>query len=437
MMNAIRRISSDKNGNFAMIAAISAFPIFIAAGICVDVGYAYSSKVKLDNAADAAVLASLQNALSDLQKTGLAKTSFTQDEEVGVNFMRGNLEDNPDIILGGFQVEVKQDVDALYATGTYEADVNTSIMNIFGNKTVRISNTVTATTKVGKELNFFMLLDNTPSMGVAATLQDIAKLETVTQQEGVGLCAFACHLSGNYGAEPATRADNFLIARDENINLRIDTVRQSTSQFMQELEGRSMYRGQMKAAIYTFGTDAETDFGLKEVAALSNDFQSLRSKTDGIELMTIPYQNFDDDRQTDYDKTTKKLVQEVDKAPKADANRENVIFMVTDGVNDSNKTNCGKKKVNAGRCIEPLDVKLCERFKSKGNKIAILYTTYLPIPNNGFYQKFVAPFQNDIPDELRQCASEGLFAEVGFGDSLPEAMKEMLNTILMKPRLTH
>jgi Flp pilus assembly protein TadG len=55
----VRRFWLNRRGNYAVIVAIAAIPLFGAVGLAVDVTRALETKSRLANAADAAVLASL------------------------------------------------------------------------------------------------------------------------------------------------------------------------------------------------------------------------------------------------------------------------------------------------------------------------------------------------------------------------------------------
>ncbi len=46
-------------------------------------------------------------------------------------------------------------------------------------------------------------------------------------------------------------------------------------------------------------------------------------------------------------------------------------------------------------------------------KIAILYTHYLPVPANTWYETYIPPIQSDIGPALQACASPGLFYDAG------------------------
>lgn len=473
MFRVFERFLADCRGNFAMMTAIAMVPIFMAAGLGLDLTTAYSAQTRLNSAADAAVLAALSKALNDAKVTG-QKASYPAEELLAGSFMLANIENEYALDLTDFKVDIVNKGKYIEATASYNATVDTAIMKIFNRDEIVLANTVSGTTRVGDRVNFYFLVDNTPSMGVAATLSGITAMEKATAAAGVESCAFACHLTENAAvasneadengrndenddgrrdddedsgdcsdggddcdnAGAGTPRDNFEIARANGIDLRIDIVRNSTQGVMDFIHAKQFYPGQYKAAVYSFGSDAEKDFGLTEVAAPSSAFDDLKKQTADIQLMTIPYQGYDDDRQTDFDKTLNNLKQTVKKDEAGGDDAEKIIFVVTDGVADANKPNgCTKKKVNAGRCIEPMDIKACEQIKKQGYKLAVLYTTYLPIPNNGFYNKWVRPFQNEIPGALKACASEGLFAEVGFDDSIREAMEKLLNSAVETPRL--
>jgi hypothetical protein len=51
-------------------------------------------------------------------------------------------------------------------------------------------------------------------------------------------------------------------------------------------------------------------------------------------------------------------------------------------VGDAEKPTSCTKKLNGGRRQEPIDITQCTALKAKGYRIAVLYTTYLPLPTN-------------------------------------------------------
>ncbi len=425
MRALLKKFKRDNRGNFAITAAIAILPLFAAAGLGLDLTNAYSARTKLDDAADSAVLAALQSAKTELKITGETKT-YPASELFGNAMMVANIEQEYGIKLNSFSVKVTNTGGALEAHAVYDADVETTIMHVFNRNQVKIANEVLASSRIDQKMSIYMLLDNTPSMGVAATQADITKMIGATDDN----CAFACH-SDNDG-------DNYYnLAKAIGVNMRIDIVRNATEKLMDEIKHKQFYPGQFKVGVYSFGQKAEK-LELTEVAAPSSDFDTQKTLTAGLDLMTIPYQGYDDDQQTDFDNTLKALRNKIKTDEAKGDDSEKIVFVVTDGVGDANKPyTCTKNKVNGTRCIEPLDIKACELIKKKGYKLAVLYTTYLPLPTNSFYRNWVAPFQADIPATLAKCATPGLFSEVGFGDSIPDAMKELLNSATTMPRLVY
>ena len=64
---------------------------------------------------------------------------------------------------------------------------------------------------------------------------------------------------------------------------------------------------------------------------------------------------------------------------------------------------------------------LCTAIKNRGIKIAVLYTTYLALPTNSWYNTWIAPFNagpynpsvnSEIAANMQSCASPGLYFEV-------------------------
>ena len=49
----------------------------------------------------------------------------------------------------------------------------------------------------------------------------------------------------------------------------------------------------------------------------------------------------------------------------------------------------------------------CTTIKKRGIRIAVLYTEYLPLPTNSWYNTYIAPFQPNIGATLQACASPG------------------------------
>jgi hypothetical protein len=111
---------------------------------------------------------------------------------------------------------------------------------------------------------------------------------------------------------------------------------------------------------------------------------------------------------------------------------------VSDGVADENNPNsCSQKTVSGGRCQEPINTALCKTLKDRGVLIAALYTTYLPLPTNSWYNTYIKPFSSQINPTMQSCASPGLFFEVSPTQGISDAMTALFQNAVMTARLTH
>lgn len=128
------------------------------------------------------------------------------------------------------------------------------------------------------------------------------------------------------------------------------------------------------------------------------------------------------------------------------ASPQKILFFVSDGVADralgspgcSQPTTAGadaKTGKKYTRCQEPLDVALCTTIKNRGIRIAVLYTTYLPLPTNSWYNSWIAPFSNTIATRMEACASPGLYFEVSPSQGISEAMDALFKKAVQHARL--
>jgi hypothetical protein len=115
-----------------------------------------------------------------------------------------------------------------------------------------------------------------------------------------------------------------------------------------------------------------------------------------------------------------------------------VLFFVSDGVNDSHMpaSSCSQPLAPGGRCQAPIDVSYCTTIKNRGIKIAVLYTTYLPLPTNAWYNSWIAPFVSQIGTNMQNCASPDLYFEVTPTQGISDAMNALFKKVVSQARLT-
>jgi hypothetical protein len=93
----------------------------------------------------------------------------------------------------------------------------------------------------------------------------------------------------------------------------------------------------------------------------------------------------------------------------------------------------------------PIDPALCQPFKDRGIKVAVLYTTYFAIapPDAPFtddtYGLFVQPYNagpyqpslnSIIAQNMQACASPGLYFEISPTLDIPTAMQQLFRASL-------
>jgi len=427
-----RRILSDRQGNFGILTALIMVPLLGCAGMAIDFTNALRIRSQLMDAADSAAL----GAITEQSKGVAAAIKMSADGDVPVANADGRelfLSQSSDSFLQApvdVAVTVNKKGNNLSSAVHFSAAVPTTFLRIIGHDAITVSGTATAVYQTESFTDFYMLLDNTPSMGVGATPGDVAKMVAATSDK----CAFACHIVNN-GVDDKNSYYN--LARKIGATIRIDVVAKATAALMDEAVATQKYANQFRIAAYTFG-EAATDVKLFTVSKLTSDLNTLKKATANIKLMSIPKQNFNEDQQTSFDDALTKISAEIDDPGdgSSTASREKVIFFVADGVGDSEKPKGCTKKLTGNRCQEPIDTKYCDALKQRGIRIAVLYTTYLPLPDNGWYRDWISPFQNEIGTKMKECASDGLYFEVSPTEGIEAAMKALFLKTVKSPRLS-
>jgi hypothetical protein len=113
---------------------------------------------------------------------------------------------------------------------------------------------------------------------------------------------------------------------------------------------------------------------------------------------------------------------------------QEVLFLVTDGVEDKAAASCSQPRIG-NRCQQPFDTTLCTTIKNRGIFIAVLYTEYLPLPTNTWYNQWINPFQNQISPNMQSCASPGLFFQITTDGDITAAMAALFQKAITQARL--
>lgn len=149
----LRQLVKRRDGNVAMIFALSAIPVIISAGMAIDAGRAYAVKVRLGAALDAA-------ALAVGSETNQTNTQLSTDLQ---NYFTANY---PSTALGTNVTVSPVPANATLTNSVVnyqaQATVPMTFMRLVGINNITL--TVTAQTKKTSGLEIALVLDNTGSM---------------------------------------------------------------------------------------------------------------------------------------------------------------------------------------------------------------------------------------------------------------------------------
>jgi Flp pilus assembly protein TadG len=454
LANLLFRFARSRNANVAVIAALAMVPIIFLLGMTLDFTQALRKKEQLDAAADAAAIAAVRPAMLMQSDTVAQSTANAIFMSVANNI--SGLVATPTPTINITDVGLQRTVTVSYSA----ASLNNFPKVLVNTASWPISGTATSQASSAPNMNWYLLMDDSPSMGIGATLNDINNLITATAPakqpaSSSQNCGFACHES-NISHDGGTK-DNLTIARNNSITLRIDLVTNAVNQLLNTWSNcpqsgitggvmqcmSALNNTTYKAALYTFDT------GLNTLATLTTP-TSAGTQVNNIALMSVLYQNCvtSSSCNTDYGTNIAGSLSSLNSimpAPGLGSNAtgdtpQEVVFLVTDGVEDKISSSCPNATfAGNSRCQQPLDTTTCTTIKNRGIKIAILYTEYLQLINLGpsqnitdsWYMSWVNPYDGptsatgQIAQNLQACASPGFFSDVTTGGDISTALTNL------------
>jgi hypothetical protein len=404
--------------------AIGLLALGTATGAGIDFARGLNFKSSLQGMVDAAAIAGAGvylNAGYSTQATTAANNYLTNAS--------ANLPTNNGVTTGVSLTQSAPFTVTVTATGAIKSSFTGLLMN-----NIPVSVTATGNGPANPNINFYLLLDDSPSMAIAATQSGINTMVANTGSQGG--CAFGCHESnpsadalGNPGGE-----DNYQLARNLGVALRIDNVRTATQNLMTTATSTSASNSAVyRAAIYTF------DYGINRVQALTSNLANASTSAANINVYQVASNNCrtsactTGDTDTDFS-TAMTSVNTTMPAPGNGTTAqgdtpEEVLFIVTDGVEDA--------LVGGTRIQALMDTSYCTTVKNRGIRIAVLYTVYYPLPTNAWYNSYISPFQSNISQNMQSCASPGLYFQVSTGGDISAAMIALFNTAIQSAYISH
>jgi Flp pilus assembly protein TadG len=508
----IRRFARDRRGNVAMIFGLASVPLIFATGWAVDYGNNMRKWSAMNAAADAAALAGVTPAMM-LQSNSSAQT-------VATNMFNAQVKSISNATITKLTVTPSTNGVQRVMTVDYTASLTNVFGGVLGQQAMVVSGHAVANGSPAN-MNFYLLLDTSPSMEIAGTSSGITTMlqNTTYQQSGSSWgCAFACHESnppacsnasapnapssqytgtkntdvcGNpqgtkntpyysvsggtvSNTNPKTGIDNYQLARNLGITLRIDMVGTAAQGMVQAAQS------ELATDLSNFGTEPtyqiavySFDSALHNLFPLTSNLSSLNSSLSAspspIQPLEVYQENTDcttsactagvasDDQDTNIDAALNALNTSSSSTyipNPTTANAGEVLLIVTDGVEDEKVSS-----ITAG-LNDPYDstrqqsamfanattpsYQQCQAIKARGISVAVLYTAYVPLDSgsvSSWYDTFLYPFQSgsqgdQIQTALQSCASPSLFLTVQASDDV-NAIKNALVQLFMLAQSPH
>jgi Flp pilus assembly protein TadG len=449
----LRRLLRDSRGNVAMMFAASVFPLAFLIGMAIDYTMASDRQAQLNGFADAAALAAVTPTMM-AQSDATAKTAAT-------NTFNAQAQQLTQITYSTTNLTVSVATDSTgkrTSTVTYTAGSPTFFSSLLGQSQINLGGTSTATGGLAPNIDFYLLLDNSPSMAIAATAAGISKLVSLTASypSAYQSCGFGCH---EQNPTTGTGKDLYTLAHNNSITLRMDLVTTAAQNLMtQASTTMSSTNANYRMAIYTFNASFNT------IQTLTSNMTTAKNSAGTVTLQQVYGQgyltstNYNNDTDTDFDNAFTNINSAMPDpgsgTTAAGDTPQEVLFLVTDGAEDKNYavTTCPTVPSGMGTVISwsggsptkkgcrqqsviNTGTDWCTTIKSRGIRIAVLYTVYNPLTSNSWYNTYWNSIQPTIATQLATCASPGLFYEVQTGGDISAALSQLFTAAVQSAYL--
>ena len=199
-MQWLKDLRRDERGNMTIMFAFAVIPLLLSVGLGIDYASATARQTQLNGIADAAALSAVTPAMLNVtgQTSAQLKTAMEAQATAFFNaqaaLVTGVGTVTPTVVAT--QTGANWTVDVTYATTSANA-----FAQILGMPTMAVGGLSQAKASVTPNIDFWMMIDTSPSMAIAATQSGINNLVLNTQKnfrntknvdDGKG-CAFGCH----------------------------------------------------------------------------------------------------------------------------------------------------------------------------------------------------------------------------------------------------
>jgi hypothetical protein len=446
----------DTRAGVLILMAVSLLALATATGAGIDFARALNFKAALQGAVDSAAIASASIYLN---------AGYSQEALSTANLYLGSAIRNLPTNSGVSSTVALSSANPWTVTITAKAAINSSFAGLII-PTIPVQVSATANGPTNPNIDFYMLLDSSPSMAIAATQAGINTMVANTQGQCDAApsggptcgCGFACHESSpaseshyipigtgsplctasrtgsppepyNYcsvsGMGNASGEDNYALSQNLGVTLRIDNLRTATQTLMTTAQTTATSNNaSYRVAIDTF------DVAFNSIQDLTASLSTAQTSAGAIQMLEMYSNNHlvAGDNNQDADTNFTNAFGDVntmmpnpgDGTNAGGDTPQEVLFFVSDGVED--------ELVGGTRTYTTVNTTTCDAIKNRGIRIAVLYTVYLELPTNGWYNTYVWPVQTTIAPAMQACASPGLYFQVDTGGDISAAMTALFSS---------
>jgi Flp pilus assembly protein TadG len=408
------RLLRDGRGNVSIIFAFSLIPAIGLVGMSVDFATSAKRKATLDAIADSASLAAVAPAI------------VAQNSQASVNAATAVFNTQVQNVSGigpvTLNVNSNNSAQARTVTVSYQTTMTPLFGAFIGKKTVSLAGQSQASASPAIYADFYLLLDDSPSMGIGATASDISAMQAANNG-----CAFACH---SPDARNPSKYPGYTLPSVPGTQLRIDALRSATGQLITTAINKQTVSNQYRIGLYTFANSVTT------VSPLTTNLTQVQTLNNAIALPTT-------DVGTQIGDAVDWLNSNAVTAPSGTGTQSSPIkfvFLVTDGVEDQafnfipgsyDTLQSPTGTWNGTPYASYMHSSACSSLKSKGVTVSVLYLNYDPL-SDVRYTNMVQPYASNIIPALQACASPNFFFQADSASDINNAMQLMFAQALAK-----
>ncbi len=444
-------------GNVAMIFALVLPVLVLAAGGAIDFTNASLRRAQLQQAADAAATAAIAryspgyeaanlltaggpvpDAVTSLNTMGVFNANWSTAKDVTLPTVTGNACSGSTIVCRqGANVYSSLVVKATFIP--YFLGIASLVPGFQGIKTIPLTVNAQAVASTPTYVNYYILVDVSQSMGIAATATDMTSLYARVSDAGQGTgheagCVFGCHVpayvvccSGSTQTiaipaacqKPAQTipSSNEALAHNtlldncgkplftSSINLRIDSAISAIQSTITQAQSQSGGYANIQIGLYEINHGPGSGSYITTVSTPSSNYSALSAAAATIDLGDNNAGGYGD---TDFDDEIAAFASTLPANGNGatQSHPVNYVFIITDGLSDNSGNTANNHPTaafNANDCVA----------LQKNATVGVINTTYNQIynqndPNMGLESNFaslVNPYLTAIQNNLKACTS--------------------------------